>query len=137
MQAHPNNEYRMHKTISGDADEFRPGAAIAQAGVIYTVIPVASAGRMRLRFKATVGGTLAAAFLSPGVIAGTYTRFGDALDGTDAVAITGSPNDVTITANIESVLEITDLCGEVYLLVSFTEADVAAGVVTYANYCQL
>lgn len=132
---HPQPEYRMHKTIS--SGEFAPGATIAQDGTIRAVIPIASAAKVRVRFQCDVGGSLVGKFLSPGLVPGDYTKFGEELDGTDAVATTGLPAAVTVTADTEALLEVNDLSGEAYLLIEFTEADVAAGTVTHANYCQL
>lgn len=135
MLQHPQAEYRSHKTIS--SGQFAPGAAIAQSGVIREIVPINSAGRFRFRMKATVGGTLNARFLRPGIQDGTFVKFDDDLDGTAAVLTTGAPTEVTVTPNTEAVMEITDLCGEAYVLVYFTEAGSAAGTVTYANTCQL
>lgn len=132
---HPQAEYRQHRTVF--EGQFAPGATIAQDGTIRTIIPVASAGRFRFRFKCTVTGILSAAFLSPGIAEGTLVKFENELDGTDPVSTSGNQADVEIAANTESVMEILDLCGEAYVLISFVEGDVAAGVVTYANYCQL
>ena len=146
MQQHPQTEYRMHKTVHGNAaagaeagavEQFRVGGAITKAGTIYTFVPVASASKMRFRFKSDVGGTLSAAYLSPGIIPGQFTRFGDLKDGNDLVTATGNPADVTVTGNVEAMMEINDMAGEAWVLISFTEADVAAGTVTYANHCQL
>lgn len=132
---HPQPEYRMHKTVP--TGQFAPGATIAQDGTIRVAIPINSAGKVRFRFKCDVGGTLVGKFLSPGIIPGDYASFDNELDGTDAVATTGLPADVTVTADTEALLEVNDLGGEAYLLVEFTEEDAAAGNVTYANYCQL
>lgn len=131
----PQPGYLAHKTIP--KDQFAPGAAIAKNAAIRVAIPITSAGKFRFRFKCTVTGTLKAEFLSPGVLAGTYNSFQNELDGTDPVATTGNPADVTVSANTEALMEINDLAGEGYVLITFTEANVAAGVVTYANYCQL
>ncbi|MCK5649824.1 MAG: hypothetical protein KAJ42_00535 [Gemmatimonadetes bacterium] len=132
---HPQPEYRMHKTIS--KGQFAPGAAIAQDATIRVAIPIASAGKVRFRFECDVGGELVGKFLSPGIVPGSYTSFENELDGTDAVATTGLPAAVTVTADTEALLEVNDLGGEAYLLVEFTEEDAAAGNVTHANYCQL
>ncbi len=132
---HPQAEYRQHRTVF--QGQFAPGATIAQAGTIRTIIPISSAGRFRFRFKCDVTGTLSAAFLRPGIEAGKLVQFENELDGTDPVSTSGNPDDVTIAANVENVMEILDLCGEAYVLLSFVEDDVAAGVVTYANYSQI
>lgn len=135
MIQHPQAEYRSHKTLSDG--QFAPGAAIAQAAVIREIIPVSSAGRFRFRFKCSVAGTLNARFLSPGIEDGTFVKFDDDVDGTAAVSTTGAPAEVAVIADTEAVLAMTDLCGEAYVLVYFTEENVGAGTVTYANHCQL
>ena len=136
----PQPEYRRHQSV--DRGEFAPGAAIVQASTIRTIVPIASAGRFRFRFKCDVNGTLSADFLRPSIQAGKYASFDEDPneDGSYAdaeVCSTGAPDDVAVTADTEAVLEVTDLCGESYILVSFTEADEGAGNVTYANHCQL
>lgn len=135
MIQHAQPEYRQHKTVS--QGQFAPGATIAQAGVIRMAIPINTAGRFRFRFECDVAGALTGKFLTPGLSAGAWDKFDNELDGTDRVATTGNPDPVVVTANTEAVLEITDLCGEAYLLVEFTEENVAAGTVTFANFCQL
>jgi hypothetical protein len=142
MLKHPQSEYRPNQIIWGDAsgddeEQFRPGGAITKNGSIYTIIPVASGGKFRMRFEASVGGTMVSAYLKPGITPGLYKSFYHAKDGSDPVTTTGNPADVTVTADTEALLEINDLSGEAYLLVKFTEANVAAGTVTSANICQL
>lgn len=131
----PQPEFRPHKTIS--TGEFAPGATITRAGTIRVAMAIVSAGKFRFRFKCDVAGTLTGKILSPGIDGGAFANFGNALDGNDAVATTGNPADVNVTANTEALLEVSDLAGEAYILVEFTEDNSAAGVVTYANSCQL
>ena len=135
MLAHPQAEFRQHRTVF--QGQFAPGAAIGNAAVIRVAIPTASAGRFRFRFKCSVNGALNAAPLSPGILSGKLVEFENELDGTDPVATTGVPTQVAVTANVEAMIEMPDLSGEAYVLVWFTEEGVTTGTVTYANYCQL
>lgn len=135
MLKHPQPEYRQNRSVA--AGQFAPGAAIAQAATIRVAIPVASAGRFRFRFKTDVAGVLTAAFLRPGATAATWVQFENDLDGTDPVSTSGNPLDVAVAADTEALMEILDLAGEAYVLLSFTEENSGAGTVTYANYCQI
>ena len=139
---HPAPEFRMHKTIS--EGDFAPGAAFLQAATIRALVPLTSASKARIRFKASRAGTLAGKFLRPGIRGGEYASFWPADDLENAeVCTTGNPSDVSVTANTEAMMEFgtmaatTDLAGEAWLLLEFTEGNVGAGTVTYCNVSQL
>ena len=134
----PQPEYRRHQTVA--TGQFAPGATITLGGSIRTIIPIASAGRFRFRFKCSVAGSLTGKFLRPSIEDGKTASFEEDEAGDYAsaeVGATGHPDAVVVVADTEALLEVTDLCGESYILVTFTEEGSAAGTVTYANSCQL
>lgn len=134
MRTTPQPEFRQHKTVS--QGDFAPGTAIAQGETARVAIPVASATKLRFRMKASRAGDLDASFLRPGIQAGEYSRFDEELDGTAEVLTTGAPTTVAVSADTEALIEV-DCAGESWVLVEFTEGGVGAGVITWANYCQL
>lgn len=134
MRRHPQPEFRQHRTVS--EGDFAPGTAIAQADTARAVIPCASAQKVRVRLKTDVGGELTGAFLLPGLIPGDYAKFDEELDGTARVTTSGNPAAVTVVGGTEAVLEV-DCVGEAYLLVEFTEENVAAGTIEQLSHSQL
>lgn len=137
MPGHPKAEFRRHRTLTG---EFAPGAEILQAGFLRQLIPVWNASRVRIRFEATVSGTLSIHVPLPGIVPGEYVEWPDDVDA--QVLSADSPVEtVVVAANTEVVLELGtagtyELCGEAYILLEFEEDNLAAGVVTRASCSQ-
>lgn len=132
---HPQPEFRQFRTVNAGA--MMPGAAIAQNATVRCIIPVASAQKVRLRFIASIAGSLQVAFLMPGVLAGEYSTFDDALDGTAPTSVAGiETTSVAVSADTEAYIEV-ECAGEAYLLVEFVEPNTAAGTVTQLAVSQL
>jgi hypothetical protein len=94
---------RGHWALGG---EFTAGAPFLNAVPIHVIVPMAGAVRARIRFQTSgAGGTLSARFLRP--------------DGSDAPYIQSQPVDLTVTVDVESVLEIDPHYGEGLLKLSF------------------
>lgn len=118
-----------------------PGTATSNGGVLYDIIPVRGAARVRVRIKtATNGGTLDLVFLGPqfdtaqsratGAVAAT--AYGS-LVGTQYT--TGNPTQVAVAAGTEAKID-ADCYGESYVLVKFT-GTVGAGTITYCDTSQV
>lgn len=96
--------------------------AMSEGGTLSEMIPIA--GMLRMRVRALVSGgaaTLRAAFVFP-----------DA-DGFFAEAnlhTTGNPADVVLVAGTEGLMEISELYGEAFLLISLIDAGGGAPVAT-------
>jgi len=131
---HPQAEFRQHKTLT--QGQFAPGATIAQGATIREAVPCASSQTVRLRFLTDVNGTLSASFLRPGLTLEEASTFDEELDGTAEVTEAGNPDDVAVTGGTEALMEVT-CAGEAWILLEFTEENVAAGTVTHLHVSQL
>lgn len=139
MPGHPQAEFRRHHTVS--TGEFAPGAPIAQAGVIRTLVPIWSSSRVRIRFEADVSGNLRALIPPPGLVPGRYVHWDDDLEALAAISAEG-PSDKGVAINAEVIMELGtvdsgyELAGEAYVLLEFTENDLGAGTVTHCIVSQ-
>lgn len=93
---------RFHRVLP---EELTPGKSYTDTTDRSAVVAVAGEARFRLRFKATIGGTLKARFLRPG--------------GTEEYTA-NNPADVPIVADTETKLDVTDHYGEGYVKFIFT-----------------
>lgn len=93
------------------------GKVIAGAGdTVVGVVPLDGADRGRLRFKATVAGTLKFRYLRPDMVT-DYDEF---------------PADVPVLINDETVVDFASLMGEAGLRIFYTT--VAGGIINYADW---
>jgi hypothetical protein len=96
-------EARFHRVLP---EELAPGKpAYTDTNDRSSIVPVAGEARFRLRFKATVAGTLKTRFLRPG--------------GTEEYTA-NNPGDVAVVANTETKLDVTDHYGEGLVKFIFT-----------------
>lgn len=86
------------------------------AGTVTAIIPIAGLLRARLRCKLSVaGGTFAFSFIKPAVPFNAFPQDGSSLH------TAGNPTDLTPAGTDEEVREITDLYGEAYLYIVYTD----------------
>ena len=95
-------------------DEWGPGAVLANSEITL-VIACAGARTIRARILDDVGGTLSAVFCR----------------GNEAVTeyALNNPSNVTVTANVETLMDVADHKGEPYIKFKYTA--VGAGVMGY------
>lgn len=99
------------------------GAAVADLGVLRAFVPVFGLLRARVRVQLVSGdGTFAVRFVQPN-LDGTFPD-----DGT-GLHTTGQPADLAVADTDEGVIEISDLFGEGYLMIQYTDAATAGGSV--------
>jgi hypothetical protein len=109
---------RGHWALGGD---FTAGSPFLTAVPIGVTLPMAGAERMRVRFRTSgAGGTLAARFVRP--------------DGPDTPYTQMQPVDVTVTANVEAVLDIEPHFGEGLIRLTFTPS--GNGNITFCDASQ-
>ena len=114
----PDSNLRIHRVIG---PTMKNGVAVTNAVQINAYASIAGSSRLRLRFKASVAGTLSSAFPWPDRTGGVYT----------ALPFPNTP----VVANTELVIDIATLYGEAWLLISFLPT--ATGTLTYAHLSQL
>ena len=95
-------------------DELAPGGVLANTAYTW-LVSCAGARTIRLRVLDDVGGTLAAAFCRGNEAVTAYAQ--------------NNPSNVTVTANVETKLDVADHKGEPYI--KFTYTPVGAGVMGY------
>lgn len=128
---------RQPDDISRAAYRLVRGLAVATAfvntTVLWEVIPIRGAARVKVRFKATNTGTLDLFFLGPGFDQdqASATAYASLL-GT--IYTTGNPTQVAIVANTEAQI-FSDCYGEGFAIVKFTGT--ATGAITYADVSQV
>ena len=106
-------EARNHQALGGG---LKPGNAVATATDVSDTRAVAGEVRWRVRFKATVNGTLKARYLQPDGIT-EYTA--------------NNPADVPVTANVETKLDEPAHYGEGMVKIIFTPG--GNGTITVAD----
>lgn len=94
------------------------GAAVASGIAVSVLVATAGLARFRIRFQASVAGTLAFTFCRADTANTAYS--------------TGNPDDVDVTADTEAVLEVETHYGEGIGRVTFTPDD--DGTVTYCDF---
>lgn len=119
---HPNR-WGLHRSLGGPQDQgtFADGAALETAVPVAIVVVLAGAAAWRLRFKATVGGTLAFAYLRPNRAGTAYA--------------TSNPGDVAVLANTEVAVEVAQHFGESRLQITYTPS--GNGTVTHADISEV
>jgi hypothetical protein len=110
-------------------------AVTANGGVLWEVVPVRGALRVRVRIKVSGnGGTIDLVFVGPNFDTeqSASTAYAS-LTGT--LYTSGNPTQVAVTAGTETKIDV-DCYGENFLLIKYTGA-VGAGAITYCDVCQL
>lgn len=124
----PSTNYRPARRLVG---ALKAGAALANATPAFETISVAGKSFIRVRFKATVGGTLSVHFLGP-----DHDEEANSL-GTEYT--TGNATDVTVTANTEAVIpgpgDTTACYGESFAKITFTPS--GSGTINFADVSTL
>lgn len=101
------------------------GVALSEGGTLSQLVPIAGMLRMRVRALVTGGAaTLRARFVYPD----TNGLFDEA-----NLHTTGSPADVVLVADTEGLMEIAELFGEAFLLISLIDAGGGAPVATISR----
>jgi hypothetical protein len=127
----PDDISRPARRLTG---QLAAGAATANTAIIYEVIPVRGAARVKVRLKVTNTGTLDLLFVGPDF------NQQQAVDGvafgslTGTVYTTGNPAQVAIVANTENSIS-SDCYGESYAIVKFTGS--ATGAISYCDVSQV
>lgn len=109
-------------------------AAFVNTNVLYEVIPVRGAAKVRVRFKATNTGALDLIFVGPDF------NQQQAVDGVAFASLTGTsyttgnPTQVAIVANTEAKID-SDCYGEGYVIIKFSAT--ATGAVTFCDASQI
>ena len=80
------------------------GQTVANATTYQARVNIAGASSVRVRFRASVAGTLKLTFLRP--------------DGVTKYA-SGNPTDVSVSANVETLIDTNAVYGEAWALIEF------------------
>jgi hypothetical protein len=129
----PPDLSRPHVRLVG---QLKAGAATSNGGILYELVPVRGAARLRVRIKtATNGGTLDVFFVGPDF---NQQQSGDgvayaSLAGT--IYTTGNGTQAAVTAGTEAKIDV-DCYGESYALLKFT-GTTGAGTITYVDVAQV
>lgn len=89
------------------------GATVANGVTYQRRINIGGASSARVRFKCSAGGTLKCSFMDP-LGQSAYT--------------TGNPSNVTVTANVEAMIDTNSIYGEGWALIEFVSG--GAGTVS-------